>query len=157
MDSPLFSLLWSPDPTSQAAIGLVLLAFAAAVALFNEIGKEFFPPSDNGMFFVRFETPPGTSLDRSLEYLTRNEEFVLSLPEHKGMFSAVGVGRHRGPGSSNEGLMFVILESKHDRERTVQELERIEQRAFSPPRVTPRFARPVPPSRARHRGRGWSR
>jgi HAE1 family hydrophobic/amphiphilic exporter-1 len=97
-------------------------SFAAALALFGVIGKEFFPPADNGMFFVRFETPPGTSLDRTLEHLERNEEIVLGLPEHAGLFAAVGVGRHRGPGASNEGIMFVILTSRNERERTVQEL-----------------------------------
>jgi len=97
-------------------------SFVAAILLLGGIGKEFFPPADNSMFFVRFETPPGTSLDRSLEYLSRNEEFVLSLPEHAGLFAGVGIGRHRGPGASNEGIMFVILKSKADRERRVQEL-----------------------------------
>ncbi len=103
-------------------LGIGAASFVAALWLFAEVGKEFFPPADNSMFFVRFETPPGTSLDRSLEYLSRNEEFVLSLPEHAGLFSAVGVGRHRGPGASNEGIMFVILKSQQDRERRVQQL-----------------------------------
>ena len=106
-------------------LGIGVASFAATLLLISPLsglGREFFPPADNSMFFVRFETPPGTSLDTTLEFLDRNEDFVLSLPEHAGLFTAVGVGQHRGPGTSNEGIMFVILKSLRDRERRVQEL-----------------------------------
>jgi HAE1 family hydrophobic/amphiphilic exporter-1 len=103
-------------------LGLGAASFVGTLVLFVVIGKEFFPPADNSMFFVRFATPPGTSLDRSLEYLSRNEKFVLSLPEHAGLFAGVGIGRNRGPGASNEGIMFVILKSQKERSRRVREL-----------------------------------
>ena len=38
------------------------------------------------------------------------------------MFSGAGVGDRRQGGSSNEGMMFVILKSMKDRDRTTQEL-----------------------------------
>ena len=74
------------------------------------------------MFFVRFTTPPGTNLDTTYEYLQRNEKWMLQLPELAGMFAGVGVGDRRQGGSSNEGIMFAILKSKKDRDRTTQEL-----------------------------------
>jgi HAE1 family hydrophobic/amphiphilic exporter-1 len=38
------------------------------------------------------------------------------------MFAGVGIGDRRQGGSSNEGMIFAILKSKRDRERTTQEL-----------------------------------
>ena len=86
------------------------------------LGGEFFPPSDNGMFFTRFETPPGTTLETTLEYLRQNEKWVLEQPELAGLFAGVGIGRHRSKGDPSQGMMFAILKSKKERERTTQEL-----------------------------------
>ena len=65
---------------------------------------------------------PAPTLDTTYEYLQRNEKWMLEQPELAGLFAGVGVGDRRQGGSSNEGIMFVILKSKKDRERTTQEL-----------------------------------
>jgi HAE1 family hydrophobic/amphiphilic exporter-1 len=106
----------------MTTLGIALGSFVMALFFGRSLGTEFFPPSDNGMFFVRFTTPPGTNLDTTYEYLQRNERWVLGLPEVVGMFAGAGVGDRRQGGSSNEGIMFVILKSKKDRDRTTQEL-----------------------------------
>jgi HAE1 family hydrophobic/amphiphilic exporter-1 len=105
-----------------STLGIALGTFVLAALFARLLGTEFFPASDNGMFFVRFTTPPGTTLETTREYLKRNEEWMLDLPELAGMFSGVGIGDRRQGGSSNEGMMFAILKSKRDRERTTQEL-----------------------------------
>ena len=106
----------------RATLAIAGLSFVAALGFARGLGTEFFPATDNGLFFVRFETPPGTTLETTLEYLGRNEEWLLAQPELAGLFAGVGIGQQRGPGASNEGMAFAILKSKRDRERTVQEL-----------------------------------
>ncbi len=54
---------------------------------------------------------------------------MLAQPEISGLFSGVGIGRGR-VGASNEGMMFAILKSKRERERTVQQLVEAARRAL---------------------------
>ena len=115
----------------KTTLGIAVASFALALLFGRGLGAEFFPPSDNGMFFVRFTTPPGTTLDTTYEYLRRNEEWMLQLPELAGMFSGAGIGDRRQGGSSNEGMMFVILKSLKERERTTQELVPLAREALA--------------------------
>ncbi|MDJ0865997.1 MAG: efflux RND transporter permease subunit [Myxococcota bacterium] len=113
-----------------ATLGVAVLSFFLAVGFGNRLGAEFFPPSDQGRFFIDFETPPGTTLDATLEYLKRNEQWVLQQPEVAGLFAAVGGSRGEGAAATNKGLMFVILKSQHERERKVQDLVPLARRAL---------------------------
>jgi HAE1 family hydrophobic/amphiphilic exporter-1 len=106
----------------KTTLGVALASFGMALLLGRAVGAEFFPPADQGMFFVRFSTPPGTTLETTREFLRRNEAWMLEQPELAGMFAGVGIGDRRQGGASNEGMMFAILKSKRDRERTTQEL-----------------------------------
>jgi len=103
-------------------LGVAALSFVIAFALGSQLGKEFFPPADNGLFFLRFETAAGTPLETTREYLLRNEEWILAQPELAGAFSGVGTGGGRSGQDSNQGMIFGMLKSKRDRERTTQEL-----------------------------------
>ena len=115
----------------KTTLGIAVASFALALVLGRTLGAEFFPPSDNGMFFVRFTTPPGTTLETTREFLRRNEEWMLQQPELAGMFAGVGIGERRQGGSSNEGMIFAILKSKKDRERTTQELVPLAREALA--------------------------
>ncbi len=115
----------------KTTLGIAVLSFALALVLGRTLGAEFFPPSDNGMFFVRFTTPPGTTLETTREFLRRNEEWMAQQPELAGMFAGVGIGDRRQGGSSNEGMIFAILKSKKDRERTTQELVPLAREALA--------------------------
>ncbi len=115
----------------KTTLGIALASFGLAMLFGRSLGAEFFPPSDNGMFFVRFTTPPGTTLETTHSFLHRNEEWMLQLPELAGLFSGVGVGDRRQGGSSNEGMMFAILKSRKDRERTTQELVPLAREALA--------------------------
>jgi len=103
-------------------LGGAAASFVFAVLIAAALEREFFPPQDNGLFFVQFETPEGTNLETSREFLKRNEEWILEQPELEGLFSAAGTGGQRSRSGANQGMMFVMLKSKNDRERTVQEL-----------------------------------
>ena len=113
-----------------ATLGIAFASFLASLLVGTQLDSEFFPPSDKSLFMVRFDTPEGSTLDTSLEYLRRNEEWMLAQPELSGLFSGVGIGRRRSIGSPNEGMMFAILKSKRERERTVQELVMATRRAL---------------------------
>ena len=115
----------------MTTLGIAVGSFALALVFGRMLGAEFFPPSDNGMFFVRFTTPPGTTLETTREFLRRNEAWMLQQPELAGMFAGVGVGERRQGGSSNEGIMFAILKRKRDRERTTQELVPLAREALA--------------------------
>jgi HAE1 family hydrophobic/amphiphilic exporter-1 len=105
-----------------ATLGIAALSFAVALGFGWGLGKEFFPPADNGLFFLRFETAAGTPLETTREYLLRNEEWILAQPELAGAFSGVGTSGGRSGQDSNKGMIFGILKSKRERERTTQEL-----------------------------------
>ncbi|MGI9592354.1 MAG: efflux RND transporter permease subunit [Myxococcota bacterium] len=105
-----------------ATLGIAAASFAAALGIGSQIDGEFFPATDNGLFLVLFETPEGTSLDVTAEYLRRNEDWVLAQPEIDGVFSGAGFSPGRGSDNHSAGMMFVMLKSKNDRERTAQEL-----------------------------------
>ena len=99
-----------------------LLTFAVSLGFGSRLGAEFFPPTDNGLFFMRFETAAGTPLEVTREYLQKDEAWILAQPELAGAFSGVGTGGRRSDSNSNQGMIFGILKSKRERERTTQEL-----------------------------------
>jgi HAE1 family hydrophobic/amphiphilic exporter-1 len=105
-----------------ATLGVAVLSFVVALGFARGLGTEFFPPSDKGLLFVLFETPPGTTLETSLEYLHRDEQWMLAQPELAGLFSGVGFGMRHGEADPSKGLMFAILKDKRERERVTQEL-----------------------------------
>jgi HAE1 family hydrophobic/amphiphilic exporter-1 len=107
-----------------ATLAIAGLSFVVAVFSGSRLGAEFFPPGDDGYFFIRMETTPGMTLEGTLEYLKKNEEWVLSQPEVAGLFTAVGSGGAGRRAGTNEGILFVMLKSRHKRDRTVQDLVR---------------------------------
>jgi len=105
-------------------VALALGAFAAALGFGSQLDREFFPTADEAMFFVQIETPPGSSLEATLEYLERDEAWFLEQPEIAGMFSSVGDTGPRDIGRANQGMIFGALHPREERKRTVQELVR---------------------------------
>ncbi|MEN8183180.1 MAG: efflux RND transporter permease subunit, partial [Myxococcota bacterium] len=108
--------------TRFATLGVAALSFVFALFAGRNLGAEFFPPTDEGFFFIRAQTAPGTTLDGTVEYLKRNEEIVLAHPEVAGLFAAVGAAGGGRRANTNEMIMFAMLTSRHNRERTAQDL-----------------------------------
>jgi HAE1 family hydrophobic/amphiphilic exporter-1 len=106
-----------------ATLGIAAASFVVALGFGSRLGAEFFPSSDEGRFFIEFETPPGTSVQGTLDVLRKNEEWILAQPEVAGLFSAAGTGRQgSGPPQPTDGVMFAMLVQKGKRERSAQEL-----------------------------------
>ena len=98
-----------------AMIALAVVTFAGALALpaMGFIGGSFFPVQDVSEFMVNIETPPGSSL----EYTTKKTEEVAAVartkPEVAYTYATVG-GR---TGAVDEGIIYVRLTPKADRDR----------------------------------------
>ena len=103
-------------------IAIALGAFAIALGCFFRLEQEFFPSADEGLFFAKLETAPGSSLDSTLEYLAHDEAWFMAQPEVAGLFSAVGDTGPEGIARSNEGMMFGTLLPRNQRKRSVQEI-----------------------------------
>jgi HAE1 family hydrophobic/amphiphilic exporter-1 len=110
-------------------LAIASVAFLVSIGFGARLGAEFFPSSDTGKFFVNFHTPPGTSLEATLEIMKQNEAWILAQPEVAGLFSGVGTGGANSLGNDpTEGIMFAML--KHDRERGALELVREARKAL---------------------------
>ena len=100
-----------------------LASLGLAVFFGMELKSEFFPPSDEGIFFSNAESLPGTSLQASLEYLEHDEAWFLSQPEVVGVFSAAGSGGGYDVTSrSNRSMIFGTLASSDKRTRSVMDV-----------------------------------
>ena len=105
-----------------AVLGIAALSFAIGIGFGSQLGFEFFPPSDEGRIFALMETPPGTSLQGTLERLTQAEKWMLAQPEVNGLFAGVGVSGPEGPGAVNNAVFVSILKPSSERKRSAQQL-----------------------------------
>jgi HAE1 family hydrophobic/amphiphilic exporter-1 len=106
-------------------LGFALLSLLVTAGSARYIGAEFLPPSDGGLVFMRFETPSGSSLEYTAEFLARNEEIMRSFPEVRGMFASLGETSSAGVGRPNAGNLMVTLGSPRERERSSFEIIRL--------------------------------
>jgi len=106
--------------THRWLVVLVAIAiFIGSVGLFINLKREFVPKSDEGRFIIRLETPTGSTLYDTDEKLRRVEDLVLSLPEAKSVFVAIGVGERK---EVNKGFVVVNLKDRKERRRSQQQI-----------------------------------
>jgi HAE1 family hydrophobic/amphiphilic exporter-1 len=103
-------------------LAIALLSFVAALGFGSQLGAEFFPPSDEGRIFVMMETPPGTGIEGTAERVKLAENWMLQQPEVKGLFSGIGVSGPGGPPVVTNAVFVTILQSRHERQRSAQEI-----------------------------------
>jgi hydrophobe/amphiphile efflux-1 (HAE1) family protein len=96
-------------------VGLIVLF--CAVFFFTRLTKEFLPPIDRSEFMIRFETPEGSTIRYTDEYAKKLEDALADTPEVKHFFLAIGLSRGAGPGRVNQGLSFVRLLPRDQRDR----------------------------------------
>jgi multidrug efflux pump subunit AcrB len=101
------------------SVALALGSFGLAIVFGAFLQTEFFPPTDNGIFFAKMEALPGTSIEATREYLERDERYMLAQPELVGMFSSVGAAGSYSPPLSYTGMIFGMLSSANERERSI--------------------------------------
>jgi hydrophobe/amphiphile efflux-1 (HAE1) family protein len=96
--------------------GLVLAGatavFCASLLILPFLRREFVPSQDQGRFFMRLQTPVGSSVDYTDRMLGRVEAFLMSRPELERYFGVVG---GFGGGEVNTAMTFVTLKPKSER------------------------------------------
>ncbi|HXV19136.1 MAG TPA: efflux RND transporter permease subunit, partial [Candidatus Omnitrophota bacterium] len=89
-----------------------LAVFVGSLFLFPILRKEFVPAQDQNMFLCRLKTPVGSSLELTNQRFKEAEKFILTCPEVKRYFAAIG---GFGGGEVNTGMLFITLKPKDER------------------------------------------
>jgi len=105
------------EPALRHRAAVLLAAtvlFVASLFIVRLLRQEFVPTQDSSRFFVRYQTPVGTSLDATDRAFREIEKVFASRPEIARYFGVIG---GFGGGQVNNGFCFVTL--KEPRERPV--------------------------------------
>jgi len=97
-----------------AVLGAALVLFVASLGLERLLTREFVPTQDSSRFYVRFQTPVGSSLDATDRAFRQIESVFASRGEISRYFGVLG---GFGGGQVNTGFCFITL--KPPRERPV--------------------------------------
>jgi hydrophobe/amphiphile efflux-1 (HAE1) family protein len=89
-----------------------VVIFAASLAVLPFMRREFVPSQDQSRFFMRMQTPVGSSVDYTDGMLRRAEAFLMSRPEVERYFGVVG---GFGGGDVNTAMTFVTLKPPRER------------------------------------------
>jgi HAE1 family hydrophobic/amphiphilic exporter-1 len=120
---------WSLDHRLKT-FGIALLAILLAVVAGKQLPGEFVPEEDRGMAVLEFRTPPGTSLEKTIEMLKKNEEWLLAQPETVTTLTRIG-GTSMSNDGPNVGFMNARLVPHDERERSTREFQRDAREALS--------------------------
>jgi HAE1 family hydrophobic/amphiphilic exporter-1 len=112
-------------------VGLTVVSLFLAFLFASGLKAEFFPPSDEGIFFARIESAPGTSVWATLDYLEEDEKWFMDQPEIVGIFSAAGSSGSFEPPKTNAGMIFGTLASRADRDKSVHTIIKEARAALS--------------------------
>ncbi|MGM0411982.1 MAG: efflux RND transporter permease subunit [Pseudomonadota bacterium] len=98
-------------------IALVAAMVGGSTWFFADVGKTFTPEEDQGAFMVILRAPLGSNIDYTDEKLREVEAILEERDDVYGYFAAIGLGDQ---GQVNEGLAFVRLVDRAERERSQQ-------------------------------------
>ena len=110
---------WLSDRAFAArwtTVAIGLLAATLGGLFFTRLSTEFLPPVDREGFMIAFELPEGATLSETDTYARRVEALLADVPEVQHQFVAIGLAQ-AGPGQVNEGMAFVNLTPRGDRDR----------------------------------------
>ncbi|MEO8452337.1 MAG: efflux RND transporter permease subunit, partial [Gemmatimonadota bacterium] len=97
------------------------LAFALVrvAPTWKKVGFGFFPIDDRSEFFIKVETPPGSSLALTKQKVLEVEAATRKIPELKYTYTTLGAG---ASGAVDVANMYVRVLPKSERHRSVEEL-----------------------------------
>ncbi len=110
-------------------IAAAILIFASSMFLVGGLKKEFVPPQDQSRFMISIQTPLGSSMGLTNEVFKKAEAILMSRPEVRIYFSAVG--GFQG-GLVNQGTMSVTMKDPGERPVTAPFKKRPTQQEFMP-------------------------
>lgn len=96
------------------------LIVAGMAFMFHKVPTSFLPDEDQGLMFVMISTPPGATAERTLESVTKVEDYMLNQEKEnvKSIFTVVGFS-FAGRGQ-NSAMGFVRLKDWSERKRADQ-------------------------------------
>ncbi|MFW5931772.1 MAG: efflux RND transporter permease subunit [Desulfohalobiaceae bacterium] len=94
-----------------------ILAFGLGIIAFLNIPKEFQPDTDRASFMLNFETPEGSTIRETDQLAYKIEDILAQDQRIEHQFLAIGLARGGTPGQPNQGLSFVTLTPRQDREK----------------------------------------
>jgi multidrug efflux pump len=104
------------------AVGLLLLAFVAAIAVvYRATPTTFLPIEDRGRIVTFIRAPEGATTAYTRRALAQVERGLLAVPEIEGFFAAIGMN-FGSPSTSSSGIVFTRLRHWDEREVTQQEI-----------------------------------
>ena len=92
-----------------------IFAFVLGIMALMDIPREFAPDEDRSRFMLIFETPEGATIGETDRFARKIETIFDEDPNVSHQFLAVGMGQ-RGAGQPNQGIAFVTLTHRLDRE-----------------------------------------
>ena len=113
----LHSTLKRPWITLVSSLGI----FVASLFIARFVPFTFISPADNGEFYVRFELPPGASLEATDSLSRRIESAVRVNKQISDVMVTVGSGR----GESNKGNLFLKLVPPKERDESTSEIKEL--------------------------------
>ncbi len=118
-------------------VALLIGSVAGAGALFPLLGFTWLPDYDSGEFNVSFRAAPGSRLEYTLGKGQEIQRFLRQQPEVEFTSMSVGGGGAFGRGT-NGGQLFVRLKPRHEREKTLFEIQNeLRRKLAAIPGVTP--------------------
>ncbi|MCE9632989.1 MAG: efflux RND transporter permease subunit [Methylophilales bacterium] len=138
-----FYVLWLRRALNHRwkVVFLALLTVLISVFFFQHVKKEMLPEEDEGRFMVNFKTPLGSSVDYTNTRLVEIEKKLATHPEIATTFSVIGVGQ---AGQVNQGMAFVRLKDRAERNTRQQDLLKTLREEFSQIPGVKAFPAPIP-------------
>jgi len=90
-------------------IGIFGGALALTAWLFLGTPTAFIPNEDNGYFFVAYELPPGSTVDRSTDFSVKLRELIVKQPEVETIIQVNGSNFLTGVQQTNAGFLIPVL------------------------------------------------
>ena len=96
-------------------------AFALGLWAVTDLSTEFAPMEDRSRFMIVFETAEGSTLEATDAYARQIEATLDDMEEVSHQFLAIGLSQ-AGPGQVNQGISFVSLIPRHERDNHQEEV-----------------------------------
>ncbi|HDS01209.1 MAG TPA: efflux RND transporter permease subunit [candidate division Zixibacteria bacterium] len=113
-------LRWSLDHR-WAIIVLATVFFVGALALYQVLGFEFMPRTDESQFYVNFKTAPESTIEKTEALVKKAESIISEFPEVITIYSVVGGSETMGQSQVNEGYIYAQMVPMDERDISAQE------------------------------------
>ena len=109
-----------------ATLFMAVIVLAGSIYLIPQIGTEFMPGQDEGMFSVSVKLPEGSNLDRTLQVVEELEEKIMMIKEVDVTTSVIGsdgqLALVNAGGEENSASINVKLIDGKERSKTTEEI-----------------------------------